>query len=69
MPGHLWVTEVIGVTVNHRVIGVFCEGVTAVRGIGNVLRFFGGGMNSVNGHNTVILIREESRGVVLVDNG
>lgn len=66
VPEHLRVAELGAVDGEDGIAGILGEGIAAVRGVGNLLGFFLGGIERVDGHNAVSLVGEESRGVVRV---
>lgn len=68
VPDHLRITKLGAVDREDRITGILGEGITAVFGVGNLLNFFLGGVERVDGHNAVGLVGEEPRGVVRVYN-
>lgn len=66
VPEHLWIAELGAVDGEDGIAGILDKGVAAVGGVGNLLGFFLGGVERIDGHNAVGLVGEESRGVVHV---
>ena len=69
VPEDLGVTELRAANVEYGIAGVFDKGKAVIIRVGDLLGFAGRGVEGVDCHDTVGLVREEAGGVVDVYNG
>jgi len=67
VPKYLRISELRAVTVDNRILFVFCKSITVVMRVCDVLCFSFWGVQGVNCHHAISLIWKETRSVVNVD--